>query len=1449
MGAKARRAPTIPRHYNPRDPLRKKRQEHEVVVAAAFRRFFIAQYARVIAALEQAREELEAARVVRAGEFSIAKQGIELPIDWNAEKMELDAVVGDVLKMILSEASDAVKEYVERLGVRVNWEIWDREAEVWAKQYGYDLIQQITDSTRKQIGEAIARWIAGDRGFPDLVEKIGQICPVNPFPHIRDRAQVIAATEVTRVYADARVAGFKAIGLTRMRWRTARDELVCPICAPLGLANDGHGMIGSVTDGFVHPEMGNKIARPPAHVSCRCWIVEDHEELNTLLIQQEQAELSPVEQKPEAPSVLPGPRAAIAWKPVMFQGIGEIERWQKGALKFPEQFYIVVNSHDQLMEAENYGFSLKPNISFGKDGKAIMAISQHILPNYGMIPGQQLCPVAVRVKYPKLVEIKPGESISKQIAAGIQADGWDPQVQSAGEFLATHGYDSAIGVSSTGKILYLYVFDKRKLAIVGDLPIFDSEEAAVQYHKAEAMVIPIPASTFEQELEPAHAQAPTATQVAPFPAPSPPAALPILDWSDYDLDHALLKTLDLHGADLPWGLLDTSKKASYGAVIVDEQGRVLLRKPTGEYGGYVWTWPKGGADPQEHPIDTLTREVEEETGHKIQIIGFVPGGFEGDTTNTWFAIARSVAYDPAMMGWETERIEWATAQEAETMIEQTRTAKGKKRDLEVLNRALDEYRKLQDPNYRAAVKQRLGILSAPVQIQPAVPIPDRFPWTITDLKVIPRYVGGMHEKTIYIAPDGSEWLFKPQEEWRAQIDRTTYELARALGLPAAETYIVTLGGRVGSIQRMFTGVIGDLGTITDLTEEQVALAQREAIFDWLIGNHDGHKHNVLVLNDGTLVGIDKGQAFKFYDRDRLDYQYNPNPEPSWYNERLRRWAEGEDVLVVAPDHPILRNFLLRVEAFDEDELRRILHPYAEKALTARGMPGKRTALPYDDIDAFMEAFMKRKRSLTKIFIKQYEEVVEQRLRVFGIPPDVLTPITDKFVKEIVDSGWAGKALLFGGEDIEDMYSLIYKFDDDGTALELKIRKPAESKILNVLGLKNDKIQGIIPEPNISPRIPVASPGKTLTETWVSNRDGRLMRASGTERTRSGNMIEIALSGGITIQYIPHDDKANYKVYSSYGKMRIIIPDSIVTEQTIYKALEALKELGINTHLAKRKDIEYLYLVKTAYAAGILNRAGLKDSMTLDEKINALVNTWNTYLGKDIRSLPNYNPMPHFDSIPPVLRKAGIKTGTFGPPRWRRFDYTENDIINEFGEDVMLVHGLNGLYGGGPTYDKLKIILDANGSLISTEEKFRLGIPLSNTSPEEDQKSGGGFYVFTRIFGKKAARLSKYNLFFDKRLLLDTDAISYDSDKYGDTHDYIIDTYRKRNPRDWYYASWDYHNETTIKRSISLIDYLVGIRVEDIDEKKKVIALLKSYGITKLGGNPLSKAVWVRKTPL
>lgn len=178
-----------------------------------------------------------------------------------------------------------------------------------------------------------------------------------------------------------------------------------------------------------------------------------------------------------------------------------------------------------------------------------------------------------------------------------------------------------------------------------------------------------------------------------LPAQQPgPSPLPTLN-------HDALKQLDLHAVGPNWGQQAGWREQSYGGIIFDEQGRILLRKPKGNFDGYAWTFPKGHMDSAtEHPVETALREVEQESGHTGQIIGLLPGQYQagkGATKNNFF-LMKSAGFDPSKMDDETEDLIWATPEEAEKLIQQGKNKAGVKRDLAILKAATTEYAAMGD---------------------------------------------------------------------------------------------------------------------------------------------------------------------------------------------------------------------------------------------------------------------------------------------------------------------------------------------------------------------------------------------------------------------------------------------------------------------------------------------------------------------------------------------------------------------------------------------------------------------------------------------------------------------------------------------------------------------------------------------------------------------------------
>lgn len=125
----------------------------------------------------------------------------------------------------------------------------------WARRYTYELVSNLTDTTREVVRHAVESFIA----TPGMT--VGDLRALLAPAFGEVRAEMIAITEVTRAYAQAAQiyqALLRDYGLEMTRiWRTSGDDIVCPVCAP---NNDKPEWEWEHPDG------------PPAHPRCRCWV-------------------------------------------------------------------------------------------------------------------------------------------------------------------------------------------------------------------------------------------------------------------------------------------------------------------------------------------------------------------------------------------------------------------------------------------------------------------------------------------------------------------------------------------------------------------------------------------------------------------------------------------------------------------------------------------------------------------------------------------------------------------------------------------------------------------------------------------------------------------------------------------------------------------------------------------------------------------------------------------------------------------------------------------------------------------------------------------------------------------------------------------------------------------------------------------------------------------------
>ncbi|WP_143591509.1 NUDIX domain-containing protein [Thermoactinospora rubra] len=106
-------------------------------------------------------------------------------------------------------------------------------------------------------------------------------------------------------------------------------------------------------------------------------------------------------------------------------------------------------------------------------------------------------------------------------------------------------------------------------------------------------------------------------------------------------------------------------------LVFDERGRLLvaLHADTG-----LWAPPGGAVDPDERPVDALVRELREEVGAEVEVLGIV-GVYGGPEFRTVYPNGHEMAYVNAAYGCrvlsevtpdrvEIDQVRWVTEEEA-----------------------------------------------------------------------------------------------------------------------------------------------------------------------------------------------------------------------------------------------------------------------------------------------------------------------------------------------------------------------------------------------------------------------------------------------------------------------------------------------------------------------------------------------------------------------------------------------------------------------------------------------------------------------------------------------------------------------------------------------------------------------------------------------------------------
>lgn len=249
-----------------------------------------------------------------------------------------------------------------------------------------------------------------------------------------------------------------------------------------------------------------------------------------------------------------------------------------------------------------------------------------------------------------------------------------------------------------------------------------------------------------------------------------------------------------------------------------------------------------------------------------------------------------------------------------------------------------------------------------------------------------KTMGGATGAQVWEDDKGQEWLVKGMKQGQSNaysnknfavaLEEATAKIQNKSGLRAATSHKTNLQGKKVLAQKMFGGVSiafpggPDISKMSDADKLEM---QKHQMLDWVLSNFDTHTGNFLKDKDG-VVGIDKGQAFKFFGKDKLSWDYAPvsplGSDKPTYQTMWKDYIAGKGELFDF-DNGELLSFASRLQTIDDAEYADLLRPYANAAYDANTLsaPGA----PLTGKAAYVEHFLKLAVNRKNSVVDDFEE--------------------------------------------------------------------------------------------------------------------------------------------------------------------------------------------------------------------------------------------------------------------------------------------------------------------------------------------------------------------------------------------------------------------------------------------------------------------------------------------
>lgn len=197
----------------------------------------------------------------------------DLPIDW--ERLMADVALGsapaavqNLTPALLSATEQGGKDVMSELGVSYGFNVPNALAYTAARLYAANLVTRVNTTTRERLQATVEDGMRAGKGVQGIsadIRKLGKAFRVpKPQKHIRDRADLIAATELAFAYERGGWAANQQLQragyVLEKRVLAVNDARTDQLCA-------GYARQGWVKDDVVY---GRNSLHPPFHPACRC---------------------------------------------------------------------------------------------------------------------------------------------------------------------------------------------------------------------------------------------------------------------------------------------------------------------------------------------------------------------------------------------------------------------------------------------------------------------------------------------------------------------------------------------------------------------------------------------------------------------------------------------------------------------------------------------------------------------------------------------------------------------------------------------------------------------------------------------------------------------------------------------------------------------------------------------------------------------------------------------------------------------------------------------------------------------------------------------------------------------------------------------------------------------------------------------------------------------------